>query len=269
MPTHHPGARATPTRAAGTGAARPSGRRSPPRRARTPRSCGVDRGREPAGLRGCWRNAPARWRAASLRSASSPAMPSPSSSPTGGRPSSRISRSRASARSRCRSCPIHREREVGFILRHTGARVVFIPGRLRDCDHRELLAGLRPELPALGRRDRRARRRRRAGAHAFASRRGTTAARAPARPTTIALVMYTSGTTADPKGVLHSHRDAARRGPQPRPRARPRRRRRRCSMPSPLDARLGSSCTRFWCPPRSASTRRADAALGPGARAAR
>src|SRR5262245_61761593 len=45
--------------------------------------------------------------------------------------------------------PIHRAREVGFILRQTGARAVFIPGRHRDCDHRDLLDDLRADLPAL------------------------------------------------------------------------------------------------------------------------
>src|SRR5215831_15306428 len=45
--------------------------------------------------------------------------------------------------------PIYRRREVGFILAEAGARVLFIPGRYRDCDHRALVRELRPALPAL------------------------------------------------------------------------------------------------------------------------
>src|SRR4029077_6169086 len=45
--------------------------------------------------------------------------------------------------------PIHRRRELGFILEESRARVLFIPGRHRDCDHRELVAELRLALPAL------------------------------------------------------------------------------------------------------------------------
>jgi cyclohexanecarboxylate-CoA ligase len=99
--------------------------------------------------------------------------------------------------------PMHRAREVGFILRQTRARAAFIPGRHRDCDHRDLLAALRTELPALELvivvRDVA-----NAGTRAFASLDSGVAPRAGAA-SDIALAMYTSGTTADPKGVLHSH----------------------------------------------------------------
>ncbi len=99
--------------------------------------------------------------------------------------------------------PIHRAREVGFILRQTGARAAFVPGRHRDCDHRELLAGLRADLPALDvvvvTRDTAG-----AGMHAFGALPGGAAPPAGAA-SDVALVMYTSGTTADAKGVLHSH----------------------------------------------------------------
>jgi len=100
--------------------------------------------------------------------------------------------------------PIYRRRELGFILAEAGARVLFIPGRYRDCDHRALVRELRPALPALEHvivvRDQPV-----DGAHAYAE----VAGPAPGPPAsdagTIGLLIYTSGTTADAKGVLHSH----------------------------------------------------------------
>jgi len=99
--------------------------------------------------------------------------------------------------------PIYRLRELGFILHESGARVVFIPGRHRDADHRVLVGELRAELPALEHvvvvRDPPA-----AGQTAFPE----VAGPAPATPardgSAIALLIYTSGTTANAKGVLHS-----------------------------------------------------------------
>ena len=100
--------------------------------------------------------------------------------------------------------PIYRRRELGFILAESGARVLFIPGRHRDCDHRALVRELRAGLPALEHvvvvRDRPE-----DGALAYAD----LATAAPGPPAAdagaIALLIYTSGTTADAKGVLHSH----------------------------------------------------------------
>jgi cyclohexanecarboxylate-CoA ligase len=102
--------------------------------------------------------------------------------------------------------PIHRRRELGFILRESGARVVFVPGRLRDADHRALVREVRADLPGLEHvvvvRDAAA-----DGAHAWAdvAAGAPPPAPAPAAADAVALLVYTSGTTADPKGVLHSH----------------------------------------------------------------
>jgi len=103
--------------------------------------------------------------------------------------------------------PIYRERELGFILRQAASRVIVVPETFRGCDHAAMLARLRAGLPDLE--------------HVLVvgdPPPGTTAladvvgaadgtapppvARDPGDP---ALLLYTSGTEADPKGVLHSH----------------------------------------------------------------
>jgi len=102
--------------------------------------------------------------------------------------------------------PILREREVEFILTESEARVLFVPGQLRDCDHRALASAVRPRLPQLEQvvavRDQ-------PSSHMLAF--GDLAGAAPAEDapqvdaSAIAFLIYTSGTTAAPKGVLHSH----------------------------------------------------------------
>ena len=100
--------------------------------------------------------------------------------------------------------PIHRRRELRFILGEAGARVLFIPGRYRDLDHRALARELRPELPALEHvivvRDAPG-----AGAAGYAELAGAPPREACPDGAAVALLIYTSGTTADAKGVLHSH----------------------------------------------------------------
>ena len=102
--------------------------------------------------------------------------------------------------------PVYRRRELAFILGESGAEVLFVPGRYRSTDHRALVGELRSNLPALR--------------HVVVVRDDAPAGMRPwsdlaraAPPTTpaaadaeaIALLIYTSGTTADAKGVLHSH----------------------------------------------------------------
>ena len=102
--------------------------------------------------------------------------------------------------------PMFRERELAFILRQSGAIVLVIPGEFRGCDYPALVGSVRDEAPHL---------------------RTVVVARADAPPGSLAfdallaagaappavdvdadallMLMYTSGTTADPKGVLHTH----------------------------------------------------------------
>jgi cyclohexanecarboxylate-CoA ligase len=109
--------------------------------------------------------------------------------------------------------PIFREHELRFILRQSGAAVLVIPGEFRGCDHRQLIAGMRAELPGL-------REVLVARAEALPSMRSLDAflatpwERAPQTadrvvsgvdPDQLLMLMYTSGTTAAPKGVLHTH----------------------------------------------------------------
>jgi len=100
--------------------------------------------------------------------------------------------------------PIYRRREVRFILAESAARVVFVPGRYRDCDHAAMVHDLRMDLPALADvivvREKPAR-----GESAWADVAAAPTTAPAAHGSAVALLIYTSGTTADAKGVLHSH----------------------------------------------------------------
>lgn len=103
--------------------------------------------------------------------------------------------------------PIYREAELAYILKDCGAKLLFLPRVFRKFDHRAAIVKLRAELPAL--------------ADVVIVRGGGTgdlcwesviAGEAlPERqlprvdPAAVMMVMYTSGTTGRPKGVLFAH----------------------------------------------------------------
>ncbi|SCU75794.1 Cyclohexanecarboxylate-CoA ligase [Cupriavidus necator] len=107
--------------------------------------------------------------------------------------------------------PIFRERELSFMLKHCGAKVAIVPKQFRGFDHEQMLEGLRPNLPALehvvvvgG-----------GGPNSFeallsgpqwereADARAILTRYRPG-PDDVTQLMFTSGTTGEPKGVMHT-----------------------------------------------------------------
>ncbi len=99
--------------------------------------------------------------------------------------------------------PIFRERELEFVLRQSEARVLFVPESFRGVDYPAMVDRFRRRLPQLANV---IRLRARSDRH-FADMLDRAAA-PPLRdlhPDSLLLLMYTSGTTSSPKGVLHTH----------------------------------------------------------------
>jgi acyl-CoA synthetase (AMP-forming)/AMP-acid ligase II len=91
--------------------------------------------------------------------------------------------------------PFLRAREVGFIVRQTGARLLAVPGVSRGFDHAEMARGLAREIPGL------------AVLEVEGGLPEGDPARLPpppaARAEAVRWILYSSGTTADPKGARH------------------------------------------------------------------
>jgi cyclohexanecarboxylate-CoA ligase len=101
--------------------------------------------------------------------------------------------------------PIFRHRELSFMLRHGDARVLLAPAVFRGFDHGALARRLKGELPGLARvllTDG-------AGEDSFeaaldAAAAGPCASGARLEPNDVMQLLYTSGTTGEPKGALHT-----------------------------------------------------------------
>ena len=106
---------------------------------------------------------------------------------------------------------IFRERELSFMLRHGGAKLMIVPKTFRGFDYEQMLEGLKPSLPDLqqlvvvgG-----------SGANSYEALLSGPAwenepdareilTRSRPGPDDITQLIYTSGTTGEPKGVMHS-----------------------------------------------------------------
>ena len=96
-------------------------------------------------------------------------------------------------------------KELGFILRQSGAKILITPDRFRKGDFARIVADCGP-LPSLAHHVMIGETPPGALPWSELERDAAPVAAADCDPGSMAMLIYTSGTTADPKGVRHSHR---------------------------------------------------------------